>query len=231
MGKANLVKRLIALIIYAGELLLAIYLGIAIFQNAMFDASGLLFMIIIILVPSAIATFLFVSTIEDESKRYKIVKVLLYTIFVLYILVLFSILFMGFRRPIAFEVVNRDMASYFKFSSNFIPFKTITLYLGYLADGTINRNIAIENLIGNLLIFAPMGILLPCLFKSLRKFSKFAIVMLIMLISVEVGQLLTFTGSIDIDDVILNLLGAALFFCLAKTNICQRLLRRIYILN
>jgi glycopeptide antibiotics resistance protein len=83
----------------------------------------------------------------------------------------------------------------------------------------------------NIVLFAPMGILLPCIFHSLSKFRKFLIVILIILISVEIGQWLTRSGSCDIDDIILNLIGAVVFYGLWNLSITQKILRRMYILK
>ena len=41
---------------------------------------------------------------------------------------------------------------------NLIPFKTIGGYVDAIVNQTINLNIPLENLLGNLLMFLPMGI-------------------------------------------------------------------------
>jgi glycopeptide antibiotics resistance protein len=55
--------------------------------------------------------------------------------------------------------------------------------------------------------------------------------MLFSLFSVEVIQLLTFAGSFDIDDVILNIIGAALMYWLWKLKATQGLLKKVYVLK
>lgn len=84
---------------------------------------------------------------------------------------------------------------------------------------------------GNLFVFSPMGLLLPCLFKNLRRFSKFSITMIMILIAVEAMQLLTNTGSMDIDDIILNLAGALISFAVWKLDMVQQLLKKLYIVE
>ncbi|MGM9987627.1 MAG: VanZ family protein [Bacillaceae bacterium] len=64
----------------------------------------------------------------------------------------------------------------------------------------------IRQLLLNILMFVPLGVLLPMIFKSLRSFWKLALCTLSITILIEVLQY--FTGrSADIDDVIMNGLG------------------------
>ncbi|WP_019241082.1 MULTISPECIES: VanZ family protein [Bacillus] len=71
----------------------------------------------------------------------------------------------------------------------------------------------IEQLILNILMFVPLCILLPIVFKGLRSFWKTTIVALCMTISIEFIQY--FTGrSADIDDVIMNVCGGMIGYFL-----------------
>ncbi len=74
------------------------------------------------------------------------------------------------------------------------------------------KNIVVENLLGNLFLFAPVGAALPCLFHRQRRFWIFLFTMLAILLLVEGVQLFTGTGSCDVDDIILNLAGALLAY-------------------
>lgn len=113
----------------------------------------------------------------------------------------------------------------YKNSSNFVPFKTITTYILAIFDGSMNMYIPIENLFGNFMMFMPMGIYLPYLFKHLNKFSRFTISMSFLLIVIEVVQVVTRLGSFDIDDFILNMLGAWIGYGVWKTKVVQYLLK------
>jgi glycopeptide antibiotics resistance protein len=92
--------------------------------------------------------------------------------------------------------------------SNFIPFKTIIDYVFYEE----NQNIAIRNILGNIIIFVPFGFLLPLIVT--RKFKIFSIVTLSFLLSLvlELVQFFSGIGSFDVDDLILNTFGALLGF-------------------
>jgi glycopeptide antibiotics resistance protein len=89
----------------------------------------------------------------------------------------------------------------------------------------MNMDIPIKNLAGNLIMFLPMGIYLPYFIKRLNKASGLSITMIILLFVIEVIQLVTRRGSFDIDDFILNLLGALIGFGLWKMKFVQKLLK------
>ena len=95
---------------------------------------------------------------------------------------------------------------------NLVPFKTIVGYIKALADGSMNRHIPIQNIAGNLLVFMPMGFYLPFFSKKMAKFKMFAITVSVLIISVELMQFILRVGSLDIDDFILNLVGALIGF-------------------
>lgn len=90
--------------------------------------------------------------------------------------------------------------------SNFLPMKTIFYYL-FQHD---NFRVSIENLVGNLIAFAPLGFLLPFLSPKIKKFKNIFYASLILSLFFEITQLLTGLGSFDVDDLILNVLGAIL---------------------
>jgi glycopeptide antibiotics resistance protein len=105
---------------------------------------------------------------------------------------------------------------YIKWSSNIVPFRTISLYTEALFSGSMNTEIPVGNLFGNSRMFLPMGIYLPCIFRRTRKFLSFLLCMTGILLLLEAGQLLLRTGSFDIDDLILNLAGASLGYAIWK---------------
>lgn len=75
------------------------------------------------------------------------------------------------------------------------------------------------NILGNVALFIPLGVFLPLLWRKMRKWWKTWLTTLVIMTGVEVLQLFTLTGSCDVDDLILNLLGAALgygLFCVMR---------------
>ncbi len=65
------------------------------------------------------------------------------------------------------------------------------------------------NFLGNILIFLPLGLLPPLLWKKMERFWKAAVLGCGISVAIELTQLLLPRGT-DIDDVWLNTLGAAL---------------------
>jgi glycopeptide antibiotics resistance protein len=90
---------------------------------------------------------------------------------------------------------------------NLIPFSTVAFYL----SGKVNWLISFYNLAANIGLFIPYGIYL-----RLKSYSqlKTLLVPLLMIACIEILQFITHRGSLDIDDLILNLLGVYLGFIL-----------------
>lgn len=230
MNKKNLIKRVLAGIFYLVGISFAQYfISIILNRNVTLSISGLIIITIGVCIPSLLATFLIVTTIDQADKKHKIIKTFISLVFIFYTLILIDVLFLGMRHYMYTSTINN--LDYIKWNTNLIPFKTVSVYLYSFVNHSMNSSIAIVNLFGNILLFAPMGMLLPCIFQNLRKFKKFLFVMVIILISVEIGQLITHSGSCDIDDVILNLIGATLFYGLWNLDFIQSILRKMFVLN
>lgn len=75
---------------------------------------------------------------------------------------------------------------------------------------------SVINLGGNVILFVPMGIFLPLLCKPMRRLWRVLLVTAGIIILVELGQVLTLLGRCDVDDVILNVLGAAIGYGIYK---------------
>lgn len=146
-----------------------------------------------------------------------ILKVILWVTFFAYFLFLVKVVLLKFLSPdliayqlhhiIDFEIISRSFVN-----SNLIPFKTIS---GYIVN-PISIKIAINNIIGNIIIFIPLGLLAP--FLVLKKYEFWASLKISLLASFgisllfEVIQLLTYFGSFDVDDLLLNTLGGVFGF-------------------
>ena len=66
------------------------------------------------------------------------------------------------------------------------------------------------NVIGNFIWFVPLGCLVPALFKKQRRLGRVMFIGAIVSTSIEVLQYILCTGVTDIDDVILNTIGAGI---------------------
>ena len=100
---------------------------------------------------------------------------------------------------------------------NLIPFHTIRLYWRAFRSGSpALRTISVINLGGNVIMFVPLGWLLPVCFPKLRSLMRVLLTVTVLIVCVELIQLLTLVGSCDVDDLILNVLGAAIGFWLYR---------------
>lgn len=102
-----------------------------------------------------------------------------------------------------------------QYGVNLIPFKTIGGYLKAICEGNI-VTIAVRNLIGNLFLFLPMGIYLPLMKEKCRNLRSTVLISLLVLTGIELVQFVTLMGSLDIDDLILNLCGVIIGYGLWK---------------
>lgn len=157
-------------------------------------------------------------------KKENILKIIKY-LFIIYCIVLIFILFLSrARRGNQF---NLNVFSKEHFAMiNIIPFKTIFEFLERMSNSTINRSIVVVNLAANMLMFIPMGAALPILFsKKFNKLWKTTLFVIGLVIVVEIIQFITFCGSADIDDLILNLLGGIIGYGIIKIKLLRKFLK------
>ena len=147
---------------------------------------------------------------KESQKR----RTIGFVLFGMYLMLLVYILFFLFRggENSASDVTLREYARH---STNFTPFRTIRIYWQVLENyGFVWGSWWVRNLLGNLVLFLPMGIILPLLLPALRTFFRTIFVTALFVVCAEVLQLVTRTGSCDVDDLILNLLGCAIGYLL-----------------
>ncbi|WP_335436989.1 VanZ family protein [Neobacillus niacini] len=143
------------------------------------------------------------------SRANIVIKIL----FIIYLLLLIKVLL--FKYPFS-VIVNRFSLDYsweiILNNSNFIPFKTINLFL-FEANDVHN---SVKNLLGNIIVFVPFGFLLPMVFSRLTKFLSVIFLSFAISLLFEVTQLLFRLGSFDVDDLILNTAGSGIGFLLFR---------------
>lgn len=151
------------------------------------------------------------------------VKRIVWTLFVLYILLLMFILFFSrVRNTFGMAVFSKEHLS----MVNLIPFSTVMEFFNRLQEQTINADIVIRNLVFNLFMFVPMGMALPVLFeKKFDKLWKVTLFVFSLVIFIEIIQFITFLGSADIDDLILNTLGTLPGYGIIRIPIVRKMLK------
>lgn len=138
-------------------------------------------------------------------------------LFVLYMLLMMYLLFFS-------EGYGRADHMKDSYRYNLIPFVEIRRFWEYREQ--LGALALFTNIFGNVLGFIPYGFIIPVIQQKLR--SGFLIILSGFGLSlfVETVQLFTKVGSFDVDDLILNTLGAAIGY--AAFVICNYLRRKYY---
>ena len=90
---------------------------------------------------------------------------------------------------------------------NLVPFHTLSIYLANLGSEFWMRN-----LLGNLALLLPIGLLGPIALPALDRWWRVALLALLLSTAIELIQLIVPDRSADIDDVIVNVAGALFGF-------------------
>ena len=134
-----------------------------------------------------------------ENKKDIIFRVIFALLLIAYLAIMIKITFFGRREGFGEQVLRLK------------PFGAFTDY----REGHKSFTAVILNYIGNAVLFFPLGIILPAVFKKLG-FLGTVITGMLMSLAVETMQYFTLRGFADIDDLLMNtlgvILGAVLYF-------------------
>lgn len=130
---------------------------------------------------------------------------------IIYILLMIYLLFLMRIGSIG-EALELSFSEHIEQYTNFIPFRSINRYGATMISGNGAVQIAVINLIGNIVVFIPMGFLLPTYFKNAKIFWKTVFIAILTIICVELIQFFSCTGTFDVDDIILNVIGVIIGF-------------------
>lgn len=152
----------------------------------------------------------------------KLLKLFLWSGFVLYIALLIQVILIK-DLPVSFLVQNLELGIN-AYQTNFVPFSTIKNYFLYASFYNSTLNLA-----GNIIIFMPLGFLLPIL---IRRFQKIGIIFLLSFgisLIFEITQLMfpVLGGTFDVDDLILNTFGALLGYIIFV--LIQKVIQKVVI--
>lgn len=220
---------------FIGVLLLIAALFVMLWQLFIIYSSGMrhvthgLLLIAGVCVPLMLGTYFLTRSLAVVDHR-RVVRASFFTLFVFYCAALVGALIISRVDYATFAETNAAYWNNFELMTNFHPFETVKLYINAIRFNYIGMEIPLSNLLGNALLFMPMAVFLPCLFRPMQKLWVFALTMLLMLVAVEAVQLLLACGSCDVDDILLNLSGTLILFGILKIPAIQRLLKRMYLL-
>ncbi|MBP3237995.1 MAG: VanZ family protein [Lachnospiraceae bacterium] len=149
---------------------------------------------------------------QSGSKKKRTAKdILLVILFIIYFAVLMYFLFFS-------ERYGRNIRSS-EYRYNLKPFNEIKRYIRY--KDKLKTELFVVNIVGNILVFAPLGYFIPRLHEKLRSFIKVFFVCAFISLTIESLQLVIRCGSYDVDDMILNVFGSCLgyiFFALTSSK-------------
>lgn len=144
-----------------------------------------------VLISCVVIVGLRISYLIKNKKKFVIYKELLSLSFLIYIMCLFQVV--TFQDDVTWS------------SNNFVPFKEILRY-------NMGSRLFFKNVVGNMVMFLPYGFFISYYLDSKKLTGPF-ILTAITSFSIETVQLVI--GRVfDVDDIILNMLGGTIGFCI-----------------
>ncbi|MBQ8401228.1 MAG: VanZ family protein [Clostridia bacterium] len=135
-------------------------------------------------------------------------KSVIHLLFAAYVLLMLWLLF-GQRMAAAISGTwTENYWDDFTQKINLIPFQTIAEFWNNLHGS--GRSHAIINLAGNVVMFVPLGFFISYVFCKADIFRRSMLYALITIVCIEITQLVTLLGSLDVDDVLLNMIGVVI---------------------
>lgn len=158
--------------------------------------------------------------IKNKQKPTILLNEMTKFLFVIYCLMVVSVTLFPF--PIGFPYEYENLSAYINLTPLVSILKQVSL-IGTAYDGDILFMIGliIRNVGGNILLFVPLGFLVPIIWKNIMHFNQIFLLAIGISITIELLQLLEsiFGGwgrVTDIDDVICNVDGAILGYYIYK---------------
>lgn len=130
-----------------------------------------------------------------------------YVVLLFYILVFKSFNIYELQDKINYVKCSREVGAY---NYNIVPLRTIIDQFEHMTDLW-----ALENLVGNIVCFLPFGIGLPLVTNG-KKLVIVIVTGMLFSVVIELTQFFLCTGSADIDDIILNVVGCMIGYMINK---------------
>ena len=148
----------------------------------------------------------------SNKKINAILKIITYLIFYIYLILLIKIVLFKYV-SLFYLIRNLNNLNGFR-SINVIPFKSIFEFSKIMFTKNFFRGF--NNIIVNIFMFSPLGYFLPLMFKKFKNLKNTILLSLTISLTFEICQYFLYLGSTDIDDVILNTMGALIGFLFYK---------------
>ncbi|OAS15709.1 VanZ family protein [Paenibacillus oryzisoli] len=137
-------------------------------------------------------------------RKRNLISFILFGVFLIAYIYLFLLVFL-FKYVSPFDLFSPDRM--YHRSVDVIPFNTIYNYL--LNEKNVSPIIVMSNILGNIILFMPLGMYLQLLKRNKKISVSIGIVFLVSVL-VEMFQYVFGIGATDIDDIILNSVGGFL---------------------
>ncbi|NCT38887.1 VanZ family protein [Bacillus sp. EB93] len=153
------------------------------------------------------------------KRRISILKFLYILLFIIYICSLIGITIFPF--PVQKYFIETMIEDQLGLKHNFIPFKIFYDAMSY-GSLSFGLTILLKQVVGNIILFLPMGFVLPMIFTNLQTIRKVIFIGFFASLSIELFQALAglWIGynyrAADIDDLIFNVLGTVIGFLIWK---------------
>lgn len=132
----------------------------------------------------------------------------------LWLLAAIAMLFLGKPHPHYYDSYEQYLLA----NIDLIPFQSTQNYIELLRLDKIEPDAVARNIAGNIVLFVPLGFLLPCLYKRFVNAKPIIISSVLLAFVFETIQLLTMCGCFDIDDIILRSTGTMIGLMLWKIS-------------
>lgn len=163
--------------------------------------------------------------------RKRLIRCALSFSYILYVILLINFLFFESafdRQPSIIFLQNKEVvAQYLDEFLNLDPFSMIHRYAHGFRIGTVSFQRFFMNVIGNFVLFMPFAFFLPLEYKKQNNFFVFFFTVSSMSFVAEVLQVITMTGTGDVDDLLLNTFGACLLYGLLQTKVGKMVVKFI----
>ena len=208
-------RRVGSVILFILSLLTAIFLFAS--EYIGYDLSPL-YQVMLFILSSALAVVgeRIQMKIQSRKNRDKGMKTILSLILVMYALLLIKYtVFDGYYGrniskigALSVEKIREHM----KTRCNLVPFSTIDLMFNGYENGDLSKKNLLVNIAGNLAAFMPTALLLPLISDRQKRILPYFLTVSASIIAVEITQVVLTVGSGDIDDYILNIVGALVLY-------------------
>ncbi|QQK08509.1 VanZ family protein [Miniphocaeibacter halophilus] len=176
-----------------------------------------------------LSSLCYIRSLKNKSDKFMLVRQNITILFIQYLLILIIAIFL--KKGMGLFYDTDDFVLYIKNNYNLKPFAIIKYYILGFNNKVLSFSNMFYNIFGNLIIFMPFGFFIYILFDNMKEFKNYFITMSIIIIFIEIMQVLTMTGFMDIDDYILNITGAIITYLFLNNKTIKNILKKFYIIK